>query len=65
MTEFHQPFIKNLVFVGLVTIVSMISVRFFLNNYYKSYVNAHEFTSSQSQIIIDCDKIKSIKPISH
>lgn len=28
--DFHLPFIKELVFVGLVTIVSMISVRYFL-----------------------------------
>jgi hypothetical protein len=28
--DFHIPFIKELVFVGLVTIVSMISVRYFL-----------------------------------
>jgi hypothetical protein len=27
--DFHIPFIKELVFVGLITIVSMISVRFF------------------------------------
>jgi|688.fasta_scaffold330307_1 hypothetical protein len=28
--DFHIPFIKELVFVGLVTIVSMISIRYFL-----------------------------------
>ena len=65
MTEYHKPFIRNLAFVGLVTIVSMISVRFFVNNYYSHTIKTPEYTSSQSQITIDYSKIKSINPNSH
>jgi hypothetical protein len=46
--EFHIPFIKNLAFVGLVTIVSMITTRFLLLNYMGSYLKTPEYTSSKS-----------------
>lgn len=48
--EFHIPFIKNLAFVGLVTIVSMVSVRFLLINYIPSYIKTNIYTIQQSQI---------------
>lgn len=58
--EFHKPFIKDLVFCGMVTIVSMISVRFILINYmghtisslqnkpYKSYFQTESSVIKQS-----------------
>lgn len=46
--EFHVPFIKNLAFIGLVTIVSMITTRFLLINYMGSYLKTPEYTSSKS-----------------
>lgn len=48
--EFHIPFIKNLAFIGLVTIVSMVSVRFLLINYIPGYIKTHIYTIQQSQI---------------
>ena len=48
--EFHIPFIKNLAFVGLVTIVSMVSAHYFLKNMLISSSNTPNYTSQQSQI---------------
>ena len=48
--EFHVPFIKNLVFVALVTVVSMISVRYYLTNSLSAYSQSSVYTSEQSQI---------------
>jgi len=46
--EFHIPFIKELVFVGLVTIVSMISVRIFLTNFLPGSLKSYTFPPTQS-----------------
>ena len=51
--EFHIPFIKNLAFVGLVTIVSMITTRFLLVNYISPYLKTPEYTSSKSYNTIE------------
>jgi hypothetical protein len=51
--EFHVPFIKNLIFVGLVTIVSMITARFLLVNYINPYLKTPEYTSSKSYISVE------------
>jgi hypothetical protein len=48
--EFHVPFIKNLVFVALVTVVSMISVRYYLTNSLSASQQSSVYTSQQSQI---------------
>ena len=48
--EFHIPFIKNLAFVGLVTIVSMISVRYFLSFTLKTHQNTPIIQYTESQI---------------
>jgi hypothetical protein len=48
--EFHVPFIKNLAFIGLVTIVSMISVRYYLTKSLISTINPPVYTSSDSAI---------------
>jgi hypothetical protein len=48
--EFHIPFIKQLVFVGLVTIFCMVSTRFFLLNYLMTTQNTPTFTIQKSQI---------------
>lgn len=45
---FHIPFIKNLAFIGLVTIVSMISVHYFLVNIFSVPSNPPQYTSQQS-----------------
>jgi hypothetical protein len=47
--EFHIPFIKNLVFVALVTVVSMISVRYYLTNSLSASQQSSTYTSEQSQ----------------
>jgi hypothetical protein len=48
--EFHIPFIKNLAFIGLVTIVSMISVRYFLSFTLKTHQNTPIIQYTESQI---------------
>lgn len=48
--DFHKPFIKNLAFVCLVTIVCMISTRFLLINYLINTKITPTFTTQQSQI---------------
>jgi len=48
--EFHIPFIKNLVFIGLVTIVSMISVRYFISFTLKTHQNTPIIQYTESQI---------------
>jgi hypothetical protein len=48
--DFHVPFIKNLAFIGLVTIVSMITTHFLLLNYLPNLIKTTTYTSNQSQI---------------
>jgi hypothetical protein len=48
--EFHVPFIKNLAFVGLVTVVSMITTHFLVINYLPNLIKTHIYTSQESQI---------------
>lgn len=50
-SDFHKPFIKELVFVALVTIVSMISMRYFLNILFPIHQNTPNiiYTDSQTQ----------------
>jgi hypothetical protein len=47
--EFHVPFIKNLIFVGLVTIVSMVSVHYYLTKSLSLPQQSSTYTSEQSQ----------------
>ena len=47
--DFHIPFIKNLAFVGLVTIVSMITTHFLVINYLPGLIQTQEYTTQQSQ----------------
>jgi hypothetical protein len=51
--DFHISFIQNLAFIGLVTIVSMITTRFFLVNYIGTYLKTPEYTSSKSYNTIE------------
>jgi hypothetical protein len=48
--DFHIPFIRNLAFVGLVTIVSMITTHFLLINYLPNLIKNQQYTTQQSQI---------------
>ena len=48
--EFHVPFIKSLLFVAMVTIVSMVSVHYYLINSLSFSPNTTIYTSSESQI---------------
>jgi uncharacterized membrane protein len=47
--DFHIPFIRNLAFVGLVTVVSMITTHFLLMNYLPRLIQTQEYTTQQSQ----------------
>lgn len=49
--EYHIPFIKSLVFVAMMTIVSMASVRFLLVNSYSKTTPTPVYTSQESQIL--------------
>ncbi len=46
--EFHVPFVKNLLLICVVTIVSMISARFFIHNYFYPILNSPQYTSHES-----------------
>lgn len=46
--EFHIPFIKSLVFLALVTIVSMISARYFIFYSFPTQHSMPVYTSSES-----------------
>jgi hypothetical protein len=48
--EFHVPFIKNLAFVGLVTVVSMITTHYLLLNYLPNLIQNQQYTIQESQI---------------
>jgi len=50
--EYHKPFIKSLIFVAVVTIVSIYSTRFIAEIYYSSHkspVKTLEYSSQKSQ----------------
>jgi len=47
--EFHQPFLDSLVFIALLTLVSMISVRFYVSTLLLSPSKTIEITSQHSQ----------------
>lgn len=50
--EYHKPFIKSLIFVAVVTIVTLYSTRFISEIYYsslKSQVKTLEYSSQKSQ----------------
>ena len=46
--EFHKPFVKDLAFICLVTIVSMVSVRFFIPNLIFPLLKSPIYTSHES-----------------
>jgi len=50
--EYHKPFIKSLIFVAVVTIVTLYSTRFITEIYYSSYkspTKTLEYSSQKSQ----------------
>lgn len=47
--EFHVPFIKNLVFIGLITLVSMVSVHYFIQNTMSYPSESPQYTSDRSE----------------
>lgn len=53
INEFHIPFIKELVFVGLVTIVSMISIRFLIENNKIIPQEKSSYTSDSSGVLAE------------
>lgn len=46
--DFHIPFIKSLLIVAVVTLVSMGTARYFINNSFSSTLNTPNFTSLKS-----------------
>lgn len=47
--EFHISFIKNLIFIGIVTIITMASSRFFMLNYMINTNKTLEYATQNSQ----------------
>ena len=50
--EYHKPFIKSLIFVAVVTIIAMYSIRFIAEIYYTSHKSPPktlEYSSQKSQ----------------
>lgn len=50
--EYHKPFIKSLIFVAVVTIVTLYSTRFIAEIYYSSQnspIKTLEYSSQKSQ----------------
>lgn len=47
--EYHVPFIKSLVFIAVVTIVSMVSIHYFIKNSLSSQPKSPIYTSQKSQ----------------
>lgn len=64
-TEFHIPFIKSLVFVAMVTIVSAGIVHYFSINRFSEPSKSPTFTSQQSQISPESPDEQSIRSVSH
>jgi hypothetical protein len=52
INEFHVPFIKELVFVSLITIVSMISIRFFIEKHDFTPQETSSYTSDTSHSLV-------------
>lgn len=50
-SEFHRPFIKSLIVVGLVTMVSMISSRYLIEYYLRHHYSTTVYTSQESQML--------------
>lgn len=46
--KFHESFIKDLAFIALVTIVSMVSTHYFIKNLYFTPSNSQDYTSHKS-----------------
>jgi hypothetical protein len=46
--EFHVPFLKNLVIIASLTLVSMAFAHYYIPKLYGSPQNPHEYTSSSS-----------------
>jgi len=47
--EYHVPFIKSLVFIAVVTIVSMVSIHYFITKSLFSSIEPPTYTSQKSQ----------------
>ena len=47
--EFHEPFIKALTLVAIVTVFTMISTKYLVRYYLEPYTNTTTFTSDNSQ----------------
>jgi hypothetical protein len=48
--EFHEPFIKSLLIISIVTVVAMVSSHYFIDRLYSKYYKTPVFTSSDSYI---------------
>jgi hypothetical protein len=49
--EFHKPFIKNLFFIGAMTIFCMVFVRIISLSYFSTPSNSLEYTTHRSNIM--------------
>lgn len=47
-TEFHKPFLQSLVFIGVVTIVSLLFAHYYVPKIINSYTKSVKYSSSSS-----------------
>lgn len=50
IVEFHEPFIRSLIIVGLVTLFTMVSTRYIVRYAISNHYKTHEYTIQESQI---------------
>ena len=63
--QFHIPFLKSLIVVALVTLVSMGFAHYFISERFFPPSNSSVFTSSQSQNESEQTKDDLIRSVSH
>lgn len=49
IAEYHESFIKSLILVGLVTLVSMVSAKYIVRYIISTHYQTHEYTIQESQ----------------
>lgn len=65
MNDFKRGFFLELVFVGLVTVVAMVSTHILIPKLYSTIEKTPEYTSQKSQNETNAGEIKLIRPSSH
>lgn len=57
--EFHKPFLKNLLIIASVTLVTMIFSHYFIHFFISQDIQPHSFTSQKSQFTLETSSSNS------